>query len=133
MHGAMINVYDRYESPLQVTGSQWSHLAHSSAADWGKNNDHGHGGGEEEEEEEEGQKMHVQSRFIRALHTPDFVGLVKHTGRKANQVWIEVSDAFDSLNCSNTHRIMMLITMTKPPGVWISITGMLSVPTNLRW
>jgi hypothetical protein len=77
--------------------------------------------------------MHVQSWFIRVLHTLDFVGLVKHTGWKANQVWIEVSDAFDSLNCSNTHWIMMLITMTKPPGVWISIMGMLSVPMNLQW
>jgi origin recognition complex subunit 3 len=91
--GRMINVYDWYESFSQVIESQRSHLAHPSAADGGQNDDHGHGEGEEEEDEdEEGWKMHVQSRFIRALHTLDFVGLIKHTGRKAEHVMRTVYD-----------------------------------------
>lgn len=46
--------------------------------------------------------------------------------------WIEVSYAPDSRIGRETHRIMMLITMMKPPGVWINIIGMLSAPTSLR-
>lgn len=80
----MINVYDWYESFSQVIESQRSHLAPTDG--------HGHGGGGEsdghdvDEEHEEEWKMHVQARFVRALHTLDFVGLVKHTGRKAEHV-----------------------------------------------
>lgn len=86
----MINVYDWYESFSQVIESQRSHLAPAPAD--------GHGGGEsngpatEEEDEEEEWKMHVQARFMRALHTLDFVGLVKHTGRKAEHVMRTVYD-----------------------------------------
>jgi len=88
----MINVYDWYESFSQVIESQRSHLAQPSA-DGGQNDNHSHGEGEGEgEEDEEGWKMHVQSRFIRALHTLDFVGLVKHTGRKAEHVMRTVYD-----------------------------------------
>ncbi|KAI0279572.1 origin recognition complex subunit 3 N-terminus-domain-containing protein [Russula aff. rugulosa BPL654] len=75
--GRMINVYDWYESFSQSSGS--------ATAD-----DDGHGGGERnghvDEEDDEEWKMHVQARFMRALHTLDFVGLVKHTGRKAEHV-----------------------------------------------
>lgn len=46
--------------------------------------------------------------------------------------WIEVSHALDWRNSRNTHRIVMLYTMMKPPGVWINIIGMLSAPTSLR-
>ena len=80
----MINVYDWYESFSQVIESQRSHLAPATA------DDDGHGGGESnghvDEEDDEEWKMHVQARFMRALHTLDFVGLVKHTGRKAEHV-----------------------------------------------
>jgi origin recognition complex subunit 3 len=82
--GRMINVYDWYESFSQVVESQRSHLA---PADGGENGGHG-----EEEGDEEGWKMHVQARFVRALHTLDFVGLVKHTGRKADHVMRTVYD-----------------------------------------
>ena len=80
----MINVYDWYESFAQVIESQRSHLA---PADGGEA-----GGQGEDEEDEEGWKMHVQARFVRALHTLDFVGLVKHTGRKAEHVMRTVYD-----------------------------------------
>jgi origin recognition complex subunit 3 len=73
--GRMINVYDWYESFSQVIESQRSHLAPTESD-----------GHDVDEEHEEEWKMHVQARFVRALHTLDFVGLVKHTGRKAEHV-----------------------------------------------
>lgn len=79
----MINVYDWYESFSQVIESQRSHLA---PVDGGQSNGH------RDEEKEEEWKMHVQARFVRALHTLDFVGLVKHTGRKADHVMRTVYD-----------------------------------------
>ena len=82
--GRMINVYDWYESFSQVIESQRSHLAPAD----GEEGD-GRGG---DGEDEEGWKMHVQARFVRALHTLDFVGLVKHTGRKAEHVMRTVYD-----------------------------------------
>ena len=78
----MINVYDWYESFSQVIESQRSHLAPPA-------DDSGH---VDEEEDEEEWKMHVQARFVRALHTLDFVGLVKHTGRKAEHIIRTVYD-----------------------------------------
>ena len=81
--GRLINVYDWYESFSQVIESQRSHLA--PAADGGEN-------GAQGDDEEEEWKMHVQARFMRALHTLDFLGLVKHTGRKAEHVMRTVYD-----------------------------------------
>jgi origin recognition complex subunit 3 len=82
--GRMINVYDWYESFSQVIESQRSHLAPTAP---GESNGH-----VDKEEEDEEWKMHVQARFVRALHTLDFVGLVKHTGRKAEHVIRTVYD-----------------------------------------
>jgi len=76
--GRMINVYDWYESFSQVIEAQRSHLAPA---------DEGERDGQEEE-----WKMHVQARFVRALHTLDHIGLVKHTGRKAEHVMRTVYD-----------------------------------------
>jgi origin recognition complex subunit 3 len=86
--GRMINVYDWYDSFAQVIESQRSHLAPAEGREGGS---HGDGDGEEGGMEEEW-KMHVQARFVRALHTLDFVGLVKHTGRKADHVMRTVYD-----------------------------------------
>jgi origin recognition complex subunit 3 len=77
--GRMINVYDWYESFSQVIESQRSHLAA------------GESDGQMIEDEEEW-KMHVQARFVRALHTLDFIGFIKHTGRKADHVMRTVYD-----------------------------------------
>jgi origin recognition complex subunit 3 len=82
----MINVYDWYESFSQVIESQRSHLAPATGG--GEGDGHVDDGGEDDEE----WKMHVQARFVRALHTLDFVGLVKHTGRKAEHVMRTVFD-----------------------------------------
>jgi len=43
-------------------------------------------------EEDEEWRMHVQARFVCALHTLDFLGLVKHTGRKAEHIVRTVYD-----------------------------------------
>lgn len=83
----MINVYDWYESFSQVIESQRSHLA--PAVDDGNG---GESDGHVDEGDDEEWKMHVQARFVRALHTLDFVGLVKHTGRKAEHVVRTVHD-----------------------------------------
>ena len=74
----MINVYDWYDSFSQVIESQRSHLSQD--------------GGESSGVDEEEWKMHVQARFMRALHTLDLIGLIKHTGRKADHVMRTVFD-----------------------------------------
>ncbi|KAI0299346.1 hypothetical protein B0F90DRAFT_1668657 [Multifurca ochricompacta] len=76
--GRMINVYDWYESFSQVIESQRSHLAED--------------GGEGDSLDGEEWKMHVQARFMRALHTLDFIGLLRHTGRKVDHVMRTVFD-----------------------------------------
>ncbi|KAH9015607.1 origin recognition complex subunit 3 N-terminus-domain-containing protein [Lactarius pseudohatsudake] len=76
--GRMINVYDWYDSFSQAIESQRSHLSR--------------GGGEGSGADEEEWKMHVQARFMRALHTLDLIGLIKHTGRKADHVMRTVFD-----------------------------------------
>ena len=48
---------------------------------------------EEAEEELESWRLEVQARFIRALHELDYVGFIKHTGRKRDHVQRTVLDA----------------------------------------
>ncbi|KAI8995456.1 hypothetical protein BD414DRAFT_410622 [Trametes punicea] len=61
----------------------------------------GHGDGENEDpedemdEEEERWKDEVQARFIRALHELDYMGFVKHTGRKPDHVIRTIYDIPD--------------------------------------
>ena len=86
----MINVYDWYESFSQVIESQRSHLA--PTVDDGRGESAGSEGHVDEGDGDEEWKMHVQARFVRALHTLDFLGLVKHTGRKAEHVVRTVYD-----------------------------------------
>jgi origin recognition complex subunit 3 len=86
----MINVYDWYESFSQVIESQRSHLAPPADGRGREGESGGHVDDEKDDEEE--WKMHVQARFVRALHTLDFVGLVKHTGRKAEHIIRTVYD-----------------------------------------
>ena len=47
---------------------------------------------EESEEEIEKWRLEVRARFIRALHELDYIGLIKHTGRKADHVMRTVFD-----------------------------------------
>ena len=50
---------------------------------------------EEDEEAEEEWKVEVQARFIRALHELDYMGFIKHTGRKVDHVARTVYDIPD--------------------------------------
>ncbi|KAI0046775.1 hypothetical protein FA95DRAFT_1542047 [Auriscalpium vulgare] len=86
--GRLINVYDWYESFAMVIDSQRRHMekraSASVSADEASEGDGGEG--------EERWKMHVQARFVRALHELDFLGFVRHTGRKADHVMRTVFD-----------------------------------------
>lgn len=48
-----------------------------------------------EDEDEERWKMEVQARFMRALQELDYLGFIKHTGRKADHVQRTVFDIAD--------------------------------------
>jgi origin recognition complex subunit 3 len=53
---------------------------------------------DEEQEDEDGEgkwKMEVQARFMRALHELDYLGFLKHTGRKTDHVLRTVFDIPD--------------------------------------
>jgi origin recognition complex subunit 3 len=50
---------------------------------------------EEDQDSERKWKMEVQARFMRALHELDYLGFLKHTGRKADHVLRTVFDISD--------------------------------------
>ena len=50
---------------------------------------------EDEDKEDEEWRVEVQARFMRALHELDYMGFVKHTGRKADHVMRTVFDVTD--------------------------------------
>ncbi|KZP30851.1 hypothetical protein FIBSPDRAFT_814660 [Athelia psychrophila] len=111
--GKMINVYDWYESFGQVVDSQRMQMrkpkektpkkrqATASPRKKGKQRqleklDEEDGEEvEEDEEAEEKWKLEVQARFMRALHELDYLGFIKHTGRKADHVLRTVFDIVD--------------------------------------
>jgi origin recognition complex subunit 3 len=121
--GKMINVYDWFESFAVVLESQKRHLkklSKSNGSDGGSKaptprNGKGKGKGkgkqrqvdedmdvdedgdgeDEYGEDEEKWKMEVQARFIRSLHELDYLGFIKHTGRKADHVLRTVFDVTD--------------------------------------
>lgn len=108
--GKLINVYDWFESFSVVLESQREHLSKkrqggSPGKVGRKSNGKGKGKqkvDEEEEEEEDGEsededkwKREVQARFMRALQELDYLGFIKHTGRKADHVIRTVFDIPD--------------------------------------
>ena len=86
--GRMVNVFDWFESFAVVLDSQRRHLARGK----GVGRDEDTEGDDEEvememgEEEEERWKVEVQARFMRALHELDYMGFMRHTGRKPDHV-----------------------------------------------
>jgi origin recognition complex subunit 3 len=92
--GRLVNVYDWYESFALVLDRQRGQVRAREAKGKGKGKAHV---GDERggNEDEEGWKMHVQARFMRALHELDFLGFVKHTGRKADHIMRTVYDGAD--------------------------------------
>ncbi|KAH7928820.1 hypothetical protein BV22DRAFT_1126185 [Leucogyrophana mollusca] len=100
--GKMINVFDWFESFAFEVDAQRERLKkrrssqgerRSPSKAKGKQKQLDLGVNEEgEESEEELWKLEVQARFVRALHELDYVGLIKHTGRKADHVLRTVFD-----------------------------------------
>ena len=123
--GRMVNVFDWFQSFAVVLESQRRHLRRRdqgagepaagegspatngarvhAAAQRGERRDGGDGDESSEDEDEEEQvdedseewREEVQARFIRALHTLDHMGLVRHTGRKADHIIRTVYDVLD--------------------------------------
>ncbi|KAH7883061.1 origin recognition complex subunit 3 N-terminus-domain-containing protein [Phlebopus sp. FC_14] len=105
--GKMINVYDWFESFKVILEAQKRRvmvfedavgiLAHRK----GKQRPMEAVNAREEEETEEALekwKLEIQARFIRALHELDYVGLIKHTGRKADHVSRTVFDVMQEID-----------------------------------
>lgn len=106
----MINVYDWFESFAVVLESQKEHMKQARLADpvGGRGSTPRKGKGKskgkqkqvevdgdkegEDEDDEEKWKMEMQARFIRSLHELDYLGFIKHTGRKADHVLRAVFD-----------------------------------------
>jgi origin recognition complex subunit 3 len=103
--GKMINVYDWFESFQLVLETQRKHVKKDLAIDQRsptKKSDKRKGkGGQVQLAVGEGEgdgaswKMEVQARFIRALQEMDYLGFIKHTGRKADHVQRTVFDMPD--------------------------------------
>lgn len=89
--GRMLNVYDWYESFKQVVDVQRGNsAAEELSTERGADKTAKSADADEDDEERDG--LETQARFMRALHELDFLGFVKHTGRKADHI---VRTAFD--------------------------------------
>jgi origin recognition complex subunit 3 len=94
--GKMINVWDWFESFALVCERQRERERESRSPGKGRGKKgsrsptKGKGKQKEvnpdKETDEETWKIQVQARFMRALHELDYIGLIKHTGRKADHV-----------------------------------------------
>ena len=76
----MINVFDWYQSFAAVLETQRDRVLEIEDQLAG------------EEVEDERWGMEVQARFIRGVHELDFMGFLKHTGRKPDHVTRTVFD-----------------------------------------
>lgn len=99
----MINVYDWYESFKTVLEDQRQHCKELSTAQAlasprkrGKGKQKASPRVEASEEDDTKWDIHVQARFIRALHELDYLGLIKHTGRKADHLVRTLFDVDDA-------------------------------------
>jgi origin recognition complex subunit 3 len=96
--GRMINVFDWYQSFAAVLeaqrdrrlGIEDQQAGYSPSDGRRQSNDDENEG--EEAVEDEGWGMEVQARFIRGVHELDFMGFLKHTGRKPDHVTRTVFD-----------------------------------------
>lgn len=113
--GKMINVYDWYDSFALALDAEWERRAELARSKKDKSKGKGKqqrtpnrrvkgkttvhevdsDEGDENGDEDGFWKREVQARFIRALHELDFMGFIKHTGRKADHVLKTVYDLPD--------------------------------------
>ena len=88
--GRAINVFDWYQSFAAVLGTQRQKgleiKGRKRASDRMESDD------DRAEDEDEKWGMEVQARFIRGIHELDFMGFLKHTGRKPDHVARTVFD-----------------------------------------
>jgi origin recognition complex subunit 3 len=73
--GRLVNVYDWFESFAGVV--EESRRQQQKLSDQDE---------DEDEEAEERWKIELQARFMRALHELDYMGFIKHTGRRPGHV-----------------------------------------------
>lgn len=98
--GRMINVFDWYQSFALVLEAQQRRGLRAEDEDdspqggvsRGRIQCEDDGAMQEGEEEDERWGMEVQARFIRGVHELDFMGFLKHTGRKPDHVTRTVFD-----------------------------------------
>jgi len=93
--GKMINVYDWFESFAVVLESQREQVedrVNGTSPTKGKGKQKQTVDEDGNKEDDERWKMEVHARFIRALHELDYLGFIKHTGRKADHVLRTVFD-----------------------------------------
>ena len=93
--GRLINVYDLYESFAVVLETQKEkHATPATPRKKGKGKQRAIEENEESQEDaaEEAWMTEVHARFMRALHELDYMGFVKHTGRKADHIFRTVYD-----------------------------------------
>ncbi|KAG5642531.1 hypothetical protein DXG03_002604 [Asterophora parasitica] len=98
--GRMINLYDWFESfrlELETQREKLKSRAKSRPRSPTKRSKKGTAKAvdEPEEKDEETWKLEVQARFMRALQELDYLGFIKHTGRKADHVQRVVFDIRD--------------------------------------
>jgi len=94
----MINVYDWFESFKIVLDAQRTHL--KEAANTGNGTSPRKRGKAKQAQpgttDEEKWAVEVQARFVRAMHELDYLGFIKHTGRKADHLIRTVFDIDDA-------------------------------------
>lgn len=95
--GKMINVYDWFESFKIVLDSQRTHLKETgNASSPRKRGKVKAKQAQPETVDEEKWTIEVQGRFVRAMHELDYLGFIKHTGRKADHLIRTVFDIDDA-------------------------------------
>jgi origin recognition complex subunit 3 len=93
--GRLINVYDLFQSFSVALEQQREQFVQAASQQDGKGKGIAPGEDETPEDEEERWPVEVHARFIRALHELDYMGFIKHTGRKADHVLKTVYDVPD--------------------------------------
>jgi len=99
----MINVYDWFESFKIVLDAQHLHLKEMVTNTDDAISPRKRGSGKAKkmqpkttERNDEEWAVEVQARFVRAMHELDYLGFIKHTGRKADHLVRTVFDIDDA-------------------------------------
>ena len=95
----MINLYDLFESFGAVLDLQKEHSCENVTMSTDRSILQGEQKASADEvvsmDNEEEWQIEVQARFMRALHELDYMGFIKHTGRKADHIVRTIYDIAD--------------------------------------